>query len=100
VGQTVQHLESLCPLEAAVLKARVHLARKEFAAARRLAEEAIAAAPQELRPRVVLSHILLQEGRDWAAAEQALREVLVLDPGQVEAQHNLALLLRKQGRAA
>jgi hypothetical protein len=42
--------------------------------------------------------VLLQEGRDWPAAEHALREVLALDPHHVEANRNLALLRRRQGR--
>jgi cytochrome c-type biogenesis protein CcmH/NrfG len=49
---------------------------------------------------VILSHVLLQEGRDWAAAEGALRQVLALDPSHAEARQNLALLLRQQGRQA
>jgi Tfp pilus assembly protein PilF len=42
--------------------------------------------------------VLLQEGRDWEAAEQALRAVLKIDPNHAETQHNLALLLRRLGR--
>src|SRR5262249_39427682 len=63
-----------------VLRARGHLARKEFAAARRLLEEVIARAPRALYPRQLLTHALLQEGKDWAEAEKALRDLLVLDP--------------------
>jgi Tfp pilus assembly protein PilF len=84
--------------EAAVLRARGHLARREFAAARARLEAAIAGAPQALGPRVLLSHALLQEGRDLAAAERALRDILVLDPEHAEARHNLTLLLQQQGR--
>jgi hypothetical protein len=40
----------------------------------------------------------LQEGRDWAAAANALRDVLALDPANTEAHHNLSLLrARVQG---
>jgi GT2 family glycosyltransferase/tetratricopeptide (TPR) repeat protein len=78
--------------EAAALRARSHLARRDFAAARTLLEAAVMAQPQALAPRVVLSHVLLQEGRDLAAAEQALQEVLALDPDNREARHNLAVL--------
>jgi tetratricopeptide (TPR) repeat protein len=84
-------------VDAAVLRARGHLARKEFADARRILEETIAHSPQLLWPRVILSHTLLQEGRDWDAAERALREVLALDPSHSEAQHNLAVLLQQRG---
>jgi GT2 family glycosyltransferase/tetratricopeptide (TPR) repeat protein len=87
-------------LETAVLRARGRLARREFDVARRLLEEASAQAPQAVLPRVLLSHVLLQEGKDWAAAEAALRAVLALAPDHAEARHNLAVLLRQQGRAA
>src|SRR5207253_9948833 len=56
------------PIEAAVTRARGHMARREFGTARRILEEAIARAPQALRPRVLLSFVLLQEGRDAPAA--------------------------------
>jgi tetratricopeptide (TPR) repeat protein len=90
-----QHLEA-APAgaeEAALLRARGHLKRREFEAARRLMEGAIARSPQALPPRVILSHALLQEGRDHAAAERALRDILALDPLHAEARHNLAVLL-------
>jgi FkbM family methyltransferase len=41
---------------------------------------------------VLLSHVLLQEGKEPAAAEQALRDVLSLDPQNAEARQNLAVL--------
>jgi tetratricopeptide (TPR) repeat protein len=83
------------PLEAAVLRARLHLARKDFATARQLLEETIARSPRAVYPRQILSHVLLQEGRDWAAAEKALRDVLALDPNHAEAKRNLELLRRQ-----
>src|SRR5262249_58844779 len=46
---------------AALLRARVHLGRREFAAARALLEPLAAADPQALAPRVVLSYAYLQE---------------------------------------
>jgi len=49
---------------------------------------------------VILTHVLLQEGRDWAVAEQALRDVLALDPNHPEAQQNLAVLLANRKRDA
>jgi GT2 family glycosyltransferase/tetratricopeptide (TPR) repeat protein len=85
-------------VEAALVRARGCLARREFAPARQLLEESIAQAPRAPLPRVLLSHVLLQEGRDWAAAERALRDLLALDPDNAEARHNLAVLLRQQGR--
>jgi GT2 family glycosyltransferase/Tfp pilus assembly protein PilF len=91
--------DPLTRVEAAVLRARGHLARQEFTLARRILEETIARAPEALWPRVILSHVLLQEEKDWEAAEQALRDVLVLDPQHAEARHNLAVLLGQRGRA-
>src|SRR5262249_57774455 len=54
-------------VEAAVLRARAHLARQEFGPARQLLEATIARAPQALWPRVILSPVLLEEGGGWAA---------------------------------
>jgi GT2 family glycosyltransferase/tetratricopeptide (TPR) repeat protein len=86
--------------EAAVLRGRAHLARQEFAVARQVLREAVGRFPQALWPRVALSYAYLQEGKDPAATERALRDVLALDPQNAEAAHNLTLLLRKQGQAA
>jgi len=66
-------------VEAEVFRARAHQARGEFAAARAVLEAAI----QEYQlatPRLVLAHVLMQEGLDLAATEQALRAVLAMDP--------------------
>ncbi len=91
--------DAQAPVEAAVLRAKALLARRGFAAARALLEGAVAGAPQALWPRVLLTHALLQEGRDWDAAGRALRDVLALDPGHAEARRNLGVLLRQQGQA-
>jgi hypothetical protein len=45
---------------------------------------------------VILSHVLLQEGRDPQAAEKALHDVLALDPNHREARHNLAALQKRE----
>src|SRR6185436_16189054 len=79
-------------LDALLLRARVMMARRQFAEAARLANEAIALAPQAIWPREVLSHVLLAEGRDFAAAEHAVRNVLALDPQHAGARGNLAWL--------
>jgi tetratricopeptide (TPR) repeat protein len=99
LDQTAAHLGNglNLSLEAAVFRARGHLARREYAVARAQLEACIAQDPQAVWPRVILSHLLLQEGTDWLAAEQALRDVLALDPGQAEAKHNLAVLERDRG---
>jgi len=86
--------------EAAVLRARGHRARREYAQARRLIGEVIAHVPQALAPRVFLSHLLLEEGRDWVAARKALEDVLALDPQNDEARGNLARLLEQHAEAA
>jgi tetratricopeptide (TPR) repeat protein len=84
--------------EVPVLRARGHLARQEFAGARGLLEALVARQPQAVHPRIILSHALLQEHRDLAAAERVLRELLELDPRQAESWRNLAILFREQGR--
>jgi tetratricopeptide (TPR) repeat protein len=98
IARQVEALPQGAAVEAALLRARVCLARKDYAPARALLEGAIRRAPQALGPRVLLSHALLQEGRDPAAAEQALRAILELDPQHPEARHNLALLLQERER--
>jgi len=82
--------------DGAVLRARSALTRKEFGAARQLLEETIGRHPRELWPRVLLSHVYLQEGADWQAAESALRAVLELQPDHAEARQNLTVLLSKK----
>jgi tetratricopeptide (TPR) repeat protein len=86
-------------ITAMLLRSRAHMFRGEFADARQLAEQAIAQAPNLVGPREVLSHVLVLEGRDWAAAEQAVRDLLALQPGNPTALHNLAVVQRAQGRA-
>jgi tetratricopeptide (TPR) repeat protein len=85
--------------ETAVLRGRAHLARREFGPAREILRAAIAEQPRALWPRVILSHVLLQEGCDWDAAEQALLDVLSPAPEHAEARRNLAVLRRQLGRA-
>jgi tetratricopeptide (TPR) repeat protein len=84
---------------ATLLRARAQMFRKNYAAARQLAEAAIAQAPQAVWPREVLSHVLVLEGRDWVAAERALRDLLALQPNNPTALHNLAVAQRELGRA-
>jgi tetratricopeptide (TPR) repeat protein len=81
-----------------ILRARARLVQREFSEARQLLESAIAASPEAVLPRVLFSHALLQVGRDWIAAERALRDILAIDPANAEAARNLAVLLRQQGR--
>jgi hypothetical protein len=87
-------------LDALVLRAQGHLARREFHAALEVLDEAIAQEPQAMLPRVVMSYVWLQEGRDLDAAEQALLDVLTLCPDHAKARRNLAVLRAQQTRAA
>jgi len=80
------------------LRARGQFQRREHATARRTLDTIIAKDPTVIGPRVLLSHVLLQEGRDWAATERALNDILALEPNHPEANHNLKLLLRRLGR--
>jgi Flp pilus assembly protein TadD len=65
-------------------------------------QEAIKRFPKDLEPRRLLSHVCLQEGRDWDAAERALQDVLTLAPDDVKARRNMAVLRyqRRNGSAA
>lgn len=90
-------LQSYAPLEAAVLRSRMFLARKDFAAARQLLEDTLRQAPQHLPAHVILSHVLLQSG-DESAAEPQLRRIVKLDSRQAESWRNLAVLYRRQKR--
>jgi tetratricopeptide (TPR) repeat protein len=90
-------LEPHAPLDAAVLRARMNLARKDFATARQLLEDTIRQAPHHLPAHVILSHVLLQSG-DERAAEPQLRRIVEMDPGQAESWRNLAVLYRNTQR--
>ena len=83
---------------AATLRARLHLAKREFGPARAILEQLIQQAPNAMPPRFYLTHVLLQEGKDWEAAERALRDLLAIDPHRAQAWHNLATLLWRQNR--
>lgn len=94
--QAIERLasEGKRPIDGAVMRARAALARKEFAAARQTLEATIAETPTAVWPRQILTHVLLQEGKDLDAAEKTLRELLALAPNDAEARHNLAVLCR------
>jgi tetratricopeptide (TPR) repeat protein len=84
------------PVDAILLRARAHMTRGEFTTARQLAETAVNLSPAALMPREILSHILVLEGRDWAAAEAAVREVLARHPSNLTALANLAVVQRRR----
>jgi tetratricopeptide (TPR) repeat protein len=90
-------LEPHGPLDVALLRSRMFLARKEFAAARQLLEEVLRQAPQLVTAQVILSHVLLQSG-DESAAEPLLRRIVEVDPTQAESWRNLAVFYRRRNR--
>lgn len=81
---------------AILLRGRVMLARQEFEHARHCFQQVREELPQALEPRIYLSYAYLQEGKDWVAAEHALRDILALDPNHSEARHNLDVLLSQK----
>jgi tetratricopeptide (TPR) repeat protein len=74
------------------LRAHCHLRRNELTKAKEILDEMTKEWPSLLWPKVLLSRVLLREGRDWAAAEASLRAILALDPNHKEATQNLAKL--------
>jgi tetratricopeptide (TPR) repeat protein len=87
-------------LNEALVKARLEEARGAYAAARLLLEHARAQYGQSLWPRLALARVLLQEGRDWPAAERALCAVLELQPTHGEARRNLDLVRQRLAAAS
>jgi glycosyltransferase involved in cell wall biosynthesis len=86
------------PVEVLVLQARRHGVLKQWRDGLHLIEQAVVLAPDAVWPRVVKAHLLLHEGRDGAAAEQALLDILKLDPTNAEALRNLEVHRRQRGR--
>src|SRR5262249_7415093 len=70
--------------EATVLRARLYLARNEYSAAREILEKVLVDQPGNERTTLLLSQALLQEGKDWAAAEKMLRKTVQLNPRNAE----------------
>jgi tetratricopeptide (TPR) repeat protein len=87
-------------LDAALLKARSLMLRKDFAAAKALLTKTIEHAPKQPWPRELLAHALLMEGADHTALVQALRDVLALDATNNFALANLPRALEKAGQSA
>ena len=86
--------------QAYIARARGHLGRREFDTAKQIVQELIAQDPKALRPRILLSHVLLQEDRGADAAERALLDVFAIDPRNTEVQNNLAVLRTRIKAAA
>jgi hypothetical protein len=81
------------------MRMRGLLGQRRFDEAHVLVRGSIERWPGVVEFRELLSHLLLQEGRDLPAAERALRDVLEMDPENAEARHNLDILLHQQGQA-
>jgi hypothetical protein len=81
---------------AGVLRGRVLLNKGAFEPGRQLARSLIEKHPQAIGPRELLADAYLREGSDLRAAEQALREILLLDPTHRQTMSNLAILLRQR----
>jgi tetratricopeptide (TPR) repeat protein/2-polyprenyl-3-methyl-5-hydroxy-6-metoxy-1,4-benzoquinol methylase len=73
-------------------------ASDDYAGARKILSESIASHPRNLELHLMLSRVLLREGRDWTGAEKSLRKILELDPYHTEARNNWTVLLLQQGR--
>lgn len=94
----IQHVNerlAQCPQGAVfvlVLQAETLIASGDLAAARPLLDAAISQAPQMIWPRLVLADWLDKSGADLEQRRQAQRDILRLDPGNLSARANLALL--------
>ena len=83
-------------IEVLALRARVHLARQEYPAAKELLRTGLAQFPDSVYLWQVQSHALLQEDKDPHAAEQALRKLRELQPDNAGARRSLQTLLSRQ----
>lgn len=79
-----------------ILQAQLLLGQRQFNAARALLRSVIQESPGSVFARVLVARAYLHEGRDWQAAEQALRDVLAFDPQNAEAGNNLQILQKQQ----
>jgi tetratricopeptide (TPR) repeat protein len=100
LDKAVQDLEAepARAVEAAVLRARGHMARKEYGAGRAVLEEVIGRYPLSWWPRLLLGDLLIHEGQDWAAAEQALHALLAVNPEHEPTRHKLATVQERLRR--
>jgi tetratricopeptide (TPR) repeat protein len=81
-------------VEAILLHGKMLMARREFAPARALLEDALVSRPGCLPLLMTLSHVLLREDRDHAAARRVLLEILTHDPDNAQARQYLEVLRR------
>lgn len=87
-------------LEGVMLLAKAHLTRREFGFARHKLDQVICKAPNAIAPKALRTHVLLQENQNGPEVEPALREVVELDPAQLDSWRNLVILLRQRQRYA
>lgn len=78
-------------------KAKQAAAKRDYAAALPLAEEAVALSPRDVAYRMVLADLYVKNGR-FASGETAYSDVLTLNPDNVRASLSLALAQIAQGR--
>ncbi|MBX9677717.1 MAG: glycosyltransferase [Gemmataceae bacterium] len=78
--------------EGQLVRASVFMRKQQYGKAIAMLEKLISDDPHSLPPRIILTHALLQEGTNLKAAEQALLQVLRMDPNNAEAQWNLKKL--------
>ncbi len=85
-------------VEAAVLKARGYMVRQDLAAARGELEAVRGRFPRSWWPRLLLGDLLIQEGKDWTAAEAVLRKLLAIDPEHAPTKRKLETVMERQAR--
>ena len=81
--------------DAALMIARAHLGRRDFASARGILEEINAAAPGQMRVLMLLTQVLLEQGTDRDAAESSLKAILAIDPTHAAARRTMEELAGK-----
>ena len=77
------------------LKARLTLAKRDIAGARRILEDALVRNPKALWLRILLADILLKVADDAKAAEKHLRAILEMSPNEQQTRQKLAQLMAK-----
>jgi len=84
--------------EAEALMGRSLTVRGEHIAARHVLEMAVGRFQSSVAVRAAYSYELLESGADPVEAEEVLRAILRLDPGNTQAKRNLEALYRNTGR--
>jgi tetratricopeptide (TPR) repeat protein len=98
IERAADRLQAAAPGSAlsAIFRAWTHRLRGDLPAARRILGEVTGRDPLAFWPRVLLSDILLQEGRDLAEAERLLREVLALNADYAPARQKLSAVVQRR----